>query len=297
MAAPRHAWFWLVVGLVTASQSGNIVRLGDAHPVAITFWRLVLSMAVLLPLASRELVLLGGLTGRQRLLLVGGGVSLAAHWFTWIAAVQQTTVANAAVFFSVNPVLLATAGHFLLGERVGPKLVLAIGLGIAGVAVMGGADLRLAPEHIAGDLWAVLCAALFAVYFLVGKVLRGVLPSRVYVASVYGTALVATSVVMLALELPFTGYDDRTWLCFAGMALLPTLLGHTGLNVALRYFDVGRLSVSTLSEPILAGLVAFLVWGEPVTPQTALGFGLIGSSVVVLVLDREPRAPAGQAPG
>ena len=46
------------------------------------------------------------------------GAALATHFFAWIAAVQLSTVANAAVFFSVNPVIIALAGYFIFGERV-----------------------------------------------------------------------------------------------------------------------------------------------------------------------------------
>lgn len=288
MAAPRHAWFWLILGLVALSQSGNIIRLGDAHPVVITFWRLALALLVLLPLGASQARLLGALGRQGWLLLLGAGLALALHWFAWIAAVQRTTVANAAVFFAVNPVFVAAAGYLVFRERVGPKLLCSIGLGIAGVAVMGGASLRFTPHRLQGDLYAILCALLFAVYFLAGKVLRQELPSRIYVTSVYGTAFLVSLAALLLLELPVAEYDGRTWIAFLGMALVPTLLGHTGLNVALRYFDVSRLSVSTLSEPILAGLVAWLAWGEAITPQTVVGYALIVGSVLLLVLDRAP---------
>ncbi|MEE8410659.1 MAG: hypothetical protein V3T05_13745 [Myxococcota bacterium] len=36
-------YIFLAIGLVAASQSGNIIRIGDAHPVAIAAWRLLLA--------------------------------------------------------------------------------------------------------------------------------------------------------------------------------------------------------------------------------------------------------------
>jgi len=49
---PRTVYAFLGLGLLAASQSGNIIRLGDAHPVAITFWRLALAAVILGPLAG-----------------------------------------------------------------------------------------------------------------------------------------------------------------------------------------------------------------------------------------------------
>lgn len=292
MSVPRSVYVFLVVGLIAASQSGNIIRLGQAHPVAITAWRLLFATLLLAPLAARQYRLLGQLCRRDLILLGVAGAALATHFFAWIAAVQLSTVANAAVFFSVNPVLIALAGYFIFGERVGARLLLSIGLGLAGVVIIGWGDLRVRPEYLAGDLLSVLCAVLFAVYFLVARHVRPRLPSRVYVVVVYGTACVVSFATLFALRLPVTGYNNQTWLCFVLMALVPTMVGHSSLNHAVRYISASRISVATLSEPVLAGLVAFYAWSEPVSAQTAVGYVLICLSVVVLVLDRERKVEA-----
>ncbi len=294
MSVPRSVYVFLVVGLIAASQSGNLIKLGQAHPVAITAWRLLLATVLLAPLAARQYGLLRRLSRRDLILLFVAGAALAAHFFTWIAAVQMSTVANAAVFFSVNPVIIALAGYFFFGERVGPRLLLSIGLGLVGVIIIGWGDLRFRPEYLLGDLSSMVCALLFAVYFLVAKHVRPRLPSRVYVVSVYGTACVVSFVTLFALRLPVFAYSDQTWLCFLLMALVPTMLGHTSLNHAVRYISASRISVATLSEPVLAGLVAFYAWGEPVSSQTAVGYLLIFGSVVVLVLDRERKVEASK---
>lgn len=295
MSVPRAVYVFLVVGLIAASQSGNIIKLGQAHPVAITAWRLLIATLLLAPLAARQYGLLRQLSRRDLILLFVAGAALATHFFAWIAAVQMSTVANAAVFFSVSPVIIALAGYFIFGERVGPRLLLSIGLGLAGVVIIGWGDLQFRPEYLVGDLSSVACAVLFAVYFLVAKHVRPRLPSRVYVVVVYGSACVVSFATLFALRLPMVAYNDQTWLCFLLMALVPTMVGHTSLNHAVRYISASRISVATLSEPVLAGLVAFYAWDEPVSAQTAVGYVLICLSVVVLVLDRERKVEAQTA--
>ncbi len=286
MAAPRWVVVFLVIGLMAASQSGNIIRLGDAHPVAIAFWRLVIASCLFLPFAARRFGTLRAL-GRLDLVLLGlAGAALAGHFFTWIAAVQLTTVANAAIFFAVNPVITATAGYLIFRERPTPRLFASIGLGLLGVLVIGGGDLRFDPSHVKGDVMAVVCSFLFTAYFLLGKRLRQKLPNHVYVTALYGVAAVVSFVVLLWLGLPVAGYAPATWLCFVLMALVPTMLGHTSFNAALKYIHAGRISAATLTEPLLAGLVAFFAWGEGITVQVAVGYALICASVLVLAMDR-----------
>ncbi|MHC4944738.1 MAG: DMT family transporter [Planctomycetota bacterium] len=283
MATPRRVIIFLCIGLAAASQSGNIIRIGDAHPVVMTTWRLAIASLLLAFLARRELTQLKRLDKRERFLLGLAGLALAFHFFTWTAAVQLTTVANATVFFSFNPVITATAGYFIFGERASKRLFLSIALGIAGVAAIGGGDLSFNREHLAGDGMALLCSVLFTVYFLVGKRLRQRLPTGAYVTSVYGTAAVVGFISLSILDLPAVDYSGRTWLCFILLALIPTMIGHTSVNNALKYIAAGKISTATLSEPLLAGLVAYFAWDEEVTVQTAVGYVLISLSVIVLV--------------
>jgi drug/metabolite transporter (DMT)-like permease len=288
MAVPKKVWVFLAIGLAAASQSGNIIRLGDAHPAAIAAWRLLIAAALLAPLAGRDLKLLFRLSRRELVLLLLAGVALAAHFFAWILAVQLTTVANAAVFFSVNPVITATAGYLIFRERASHRLLIAIATGLLGIVAMGWNDLSLSPDNVPGDAAALTCSALFTVYFLLGKRLRRVLPTGAYVTAVYGVAALISFAALLFIGEPMVAYDQRTWLCFVLMALVPTLIGHTSFNNALRYVDAGRISVLTLSEPLLAGLVAFYAWGENITPGVLVGYALISASVVILVSEGDP---------
>jgi drug/metabolite transporter (DMT)-like permease len=291
MKVPRSAVAFLAIGLLAASQSGNIIRIGDAHPAAIAAWRLLLATGILFPLAAPRLSRLADLDGRGRAGLVLGGVALALHFITWIAAVQFTTVANAAIFFSVNPVLTALGGRIFYGERGSPRLALSIGLGLAGVVVMGASDVRLAPGNLVGDAFALGCSVLFSAYMLLGKRVRQTLDNRVYVTALYGVAAVTAFAALAVLDVPATGYTPRTWLCFALMALVPTLLGHTSFNYALRWVEAGRISVLTLVEPALAGLVAWGVWGEEPGLATLAGYALVCLSVLVLITERRVPEP------
>jgi drug/metabolite transporter (DMT)-like permease len=281
-----RVYLFLAAGLIAASQSGNIIRLGEAHPVAIAAWRLLIATVLLVPLAGGRLRELKKLKRLDRGLLVLAGIFLATHFFTWITAVQMTTVANAAVFFSINPVIAALGGLLFFKEQVGWRLMVALGLGLMGVVVIGLDDFSISREHLIGDLWAVVCAVLFAGYFLIGRKLRKTLDTDVYVAAVYGVAAILSLVCLLLLRLPVVDYDSQTWLCFVLMALVPTMIGHTSYNYALKYLKVGTIAVATLTEPVLAGVVAFFAWGEGITWLVALGYLFICLSVLVLFMDR-----------
>lgn len=286
MTTPKRIWIFLAVGVPALSQSANIIRIGDAHPIAIAAWRLGLAALVLAPIAGRGLARIAALGRRDRLLLAGAGVALALHLFTWIAAVQSTTVANSTLIFATNPVITAAAAYLVFGERSSRSLKLAIGVGLLGVAAIAWNDLALQPGNLPGDGLAVLSSFLFTAYLLAGKKVRPSLDTHAYVTAVYGIAALTGFAALAVLGEPFFDYNGRTWLCFGLMALVPTLIGHTSLNAAVKYLPAGRITALTLSEPLLAGAVAVFAWGEIPSPGALAGYVLICGSVLITATGR-----------
>ncbi len=288
MSATRKAWIFLFIGIVAASQSGNIVRLSDASPLAISAWRLAIASLLLAPLAGRRLRGIASLGAVDILFLVLAGVSLAFHFFAWIGAVQRTTVANAAIFFAVNPLVTAVGGFIFFRERPSRRLAMSIALGLIAVVFIGISDLDVNPARFGGNALAVLASLLFTAYFLLGKRVRSKVDTSAYVTAVYGVAAITGFVAMLVTGVPVADYSSRNWTCFLLMALVPTMIGHTSINNALPYIQAGRISAAILMEPLTAGLGAAIFWGEDVQVHTIAGYALICLSVLILVLDPSP---------
>lgn len=280
---PARVVLALCIGLIAASQSGNIVRIGNAPPIVIAAWRLTIASLLMGLLAGRNLLSVRNLSKSDLFWLLVAGIALAFHFFAWIAGVQNTTVANAAICFSVNPVITATAARLIYGEPMTRSLLLSIALGIVGVSMLGLGDLRPEVQYLKGDALAVLSSFLFTLYFLPGKRLRQILDIRSYVACVYGVAGLTGFTFVALLGLPFAGYDAKTWACFFAMAIVPTMIGHTGLNYAIKYLPASVISTLTLTEPAMAGVVAYFAWGEEPGPEAFVSYVLIGLSVAVLV--------------
>lgn len=286
MSAPRKTLLFLAIGIVAAAQSANIIRIGDAPPCVMAAWRLTLAALLLLLIAGRNLRTIFALTRWECLLLIVSGGMLAGHLISWIAAVQNTTVANATLFFSISPVTTALAAHVIFRERLTTRLFLSIGLGLSGVALIGWDDLRINSNRLTGDALSLFSALFFTSYFLIGKRLQQVLTTPVYVTAIYAVAGLSCMVSTLFSQYPLIDYSGRNWTAFLLLALVPTVIGHTALNNALRHIDAGRIAAATMAEPPIAGLVAYLAWNEVPSHLAIVGYFVIVGSVLVLVFDR-----------
>ena len=275
----------LATGILATSQSGNIIRLGAASPIAITMWRLTLASLFILPFALKSRFRLHVLSHREKGLIVLCGVLLALHFYSWIYAVQKTTVANACIIFSLNPLFTALADRFMFKEKLSGKFISALTCGIIGVGIVAWEGVSLGREHALGVLSSLVCALFFTAYFLIGKTLRRKMPTSVYVTAIYGIAAVISLALLLCTGTPLIHYTPQTWLCFSLMALVPTIIGHTTLNYALGRYTASWVSTLTLAEPLLAAIGASLFWREPFTPSTIGGFFLISLSTMILATD------------
>jgi drug/metabolite transporter (DMT)-like permease len=287
---PRHVAL-LILGVAAVSTSAPMIRLADAPPLAVAFYRNLFAAALLLPLAvARHRDELRAL-GRRRagaLLLAGG--FLAVHFAAWIPSVTLTTVAASTVLVTSQPVWAAAGSRLLFGERIPRSAVLGIAVALAGAVLISGADFAVSARAFAGDLLALLGAVTAAGYLLTGRRLRQDLSLAAYTGVVYTVCAALLLLAMLATRTPLSGFEPKVWLLFALMALGPQILGHTVFNYLLRDLDATVVAVAIMGEPVGASLLALALFGE-VPPASAVAGGLLVLAGIYVAVTAQARRP------
>lgn len=269
----------LLAAVLAISWAGPLIRFTDAPALAVAAWRLTLSTLVILPLLWRNRASLSLLNSRDVTLALVAGAFLAVHFWAWIASLEFTTVASSVVLVSMQPMFVAGLSILFLRERPHALQWAGVLVGIAGAALIGWGDFRGGSAALWGDTLALSGALFVSVYYVIGRELRQKLDLWSYTGLVYGTAaiiLLIACVVMPGVEL--TGYDARDWLVFAALAAGPMMIGHTGINYALRYLPAYLANLAALGEPVGAMLLAWLL---PAIRETPTAMGLFGSALVL----------------
>lgn len=286
----------LVIAVLGVSLSGPLVRLSDAHAIAIAVWRLTFSLAIVaVPVG------VGGSWRQWRTLnrtsfglAVVAGVMLALHFWSWNTSVHLTTVAASVVLVNTQPLIVAALSVIWLREPPTSRQWIGIALAVMGAAIVALPDLRqpigARGNPVAGDALAIVGAITAAIYYVIGRRLRVTLNLWAYVALVYGACLLTLLLLAVALHVPLAPYPPREYAIFAGLALGPMLLGHTGMNWALRYARSYQVSIVLLGEPIGATLIAALL---PNIRERPGGYTLAGGALVlvgILLAERRGKA-------
>ena len=158
--------------------------------------------------------------------------------------------------------------------------------GLAGLAAemaAGGASGGAGSLALLGDALAFIGAITAACYYLIGRRLRQTISLWPYVAIVYGAAFVSCVALAVVTGATLGGQPPRELAIFAGLAVGPMLLGHTGMNWALGHLPAFVVNLTTLGEPVGATLLAaVLPWiRETPGPLTLVGGTLVLAGVLL----------------
>lgn len=284
----------IAMGVIAVSAAAILIRMADAHPLALSFWRCALGALVLAPFAGRTAARGTRLDGGQWRQLVGAGAFLAVHFALFISALELTTVASASVLIAMSPLFVGLGAAVLLDEPPTRRTWIGISLAAAGAAAVGIADAgeQVAANALLGDALAFGGAAAVAGYLLIGRAARRRLPVTVYAGAVYAISALLLLPVCLIADAPLWGYETGTWLAIGGLVVGPQLLGHTVFNALLSTVTATVVAVTVLAEPVGATILAALLLGE----LPAAGFWAGAPLVLVGVFLAATRRRGERAP-
>ena len=262
------------------STSAIFVKLAEAPSGIIAFYRLLFTLCFLIPALlcrKKERKQLWQLSARQWRLAVVSGALLAIHWVMWFESLRYTSVASSTVLVSLQPLFSILWGGLLLHETVTKQGMAGVFLAIAGSVIIGWGDFQVSGAAFWGDVLSFASAGVISLHFLVGQILRKELDVLPYTAVCYSASTVCLAVYALVTGQLFTGYSLQTWGCFAGLALFATVGGQCVFNLLLKYLPATAVTMGILGEPVGTILLAFLIFGERIVLQQALGmFCILG---------------------
>lgn len=282
---PLRVWLVLAAGLSVLGSSAILVRFAsDAPGLALATWRTVFSVALVAPVAlAKARPELRRLPRRDLALIAAAGVLLGLHFIAWITALYHTSVASASVLVTTSPLFIAALGYVFLRERLRVRTVFAIAAAVFGGALIGLADARAGafPRAALGNGLALLAALLFSVYILIGRAVRQRADFLAYLLPLYVFAAVTCAAAALLRGVPLGQPWPILGLCLL-MALGPQLLGHGAFNFAVRYLPAALLGLLSLTEPIVASLLALVLFGEAPPLLALAGMVLVLVSIALV---------------
>jgi drug/metabolite transporter (DMT)-like permease len=223
-----------------------------------------------------------------RLLVMAGMSSLTLLLFFY--AVRHTNVAIAMFLLFLMPLWVALAAPRVFHSPREPIVWPALGLALAGLAVILVPDLlgEGLKISLAGLLAGLFTGFGYATYTVSVKGLTKIVaPSTISMAEAAGDTLL---VLPLALwQFSSTGYhvDGRAWIAAAVMGVVCTAISYTLWIEGTRRVRVEHVTILGYVEPVVGPLYAVFLVGQMPTMRTVIGGALIlGAGLLVIVFGR-----------
>ncbi|MEU2230975.1 DMT family transporter [Streptomyces vietnamensis] len=296
LSVGRSLLYLIVAGIAwgTAGAAASLIfRVSDMGPLALSFWRCVGGLALLLgalTLRPRRSAARtdGAPRGRRTARILGTGIGLTVFQSAYFAAVEATGLAvGTVVTLGAGPVLIAIGARLTMGERLGRGGVVAVGGALAGlfVLVLGGGAAEVRPL---GVVLAVVSAAGYAAITLITRWLgRDGGGTDALATTTWAFAIGAVGLLPAALAeglVPHTDAPVSVVLLLVYVAAVPTALAYALYFAGAAVVRAATVSVIMLLEPVSAALIAVSLLGERLTVAIVLGTLLLLAAVTGLAL-------------
>ncbi len=274
---PFNPYIAVVIGVIAVSTSAILVKMASGAPAGIiAFYRLFLSVMMMLPIILfkyKEEV--RSIAKRDWILATISGLFLALHFILWFESLNYTSVASSVVLVTLQPVFAFIGTYFFFGERFSVAAVISMLITLVGSFIIGWGDFQISGLALLGDILALLGAVTVTGYFLLGQQLRRSLSLMTYTFIVYGISSIALFIYNVVIGNNLFHYSANNWIIFLSLAIIPTFLGHTLFNWALKWLSTSTISMAIVFEPIGATILAYLILGEVVTSAQWLGGSIV----------------------
>jgi drug/metabolite transporter (DMT)-like permease len=202
---------------------------------------------------------------------------------------QYMTAGLTSLLFATLPFFVVVFAHFMIpGERVTARKVSAMLLCFIGVAIIFSRELMFTINSFWGGIAVIASAGIAGCANVVGKKYSQSINStaNVVVQMGVGAILLVAAGLLLEHGAPLN-FDYTSVFAILYLAVLGSTFAFVALYWLFAHMEVTRISLFTFITPIVAVLLGWLILGESVDVNVAIGGSLILVGVVLL-----SRAPA-----
>lgn len=263
----------LLLGIVGASSAAIWVRMASSVVVIdnrvgfslfLAASRLILSALILFPTWNK--LNLTQINHKSFYYAIAAGASLAVHFATWITSLAYTSIAASTVLVTTNPIWVGIFSSWWYEDKLSRQNIIGIGIALIGSIVIAIADSTVSQgfrNPLLGDVLAMVGAVMSSLYLVFGsQAQKQGLSTNIYSVISYSTAAILLSPLPLVYGTSYWGYSSQVYLYALLMSVVSQVIGHTSLNWAIKWISPILVSLSLLFEPVLASLIAAIIWQE-----------------------------------
>jgi drug/metabolite transporter (DMT)-like permease len=270
------ALFALFAGATCIALSPIWVRVSEVGPTASAFWRVALAVPLLWGALALTPRAAAAASRPQWPLLAAAGLAFAGDLAFWHWSIRFTSVANSTLLANLASIFVTLAAWVLWRQKPRGQFLVGLALALAGVGLLVQTSVGFSSTALFGDALGVVTALFYAWYLLSVKGLRdrGAATLRVMAVTTTLTALILLPVALASGE-ALVPASAAGWLVLLGLAWISHAGGQGLIAHALAHLPAAFSSVGLLLQPVMAGVFAWVLLGEPLAALQIAGGAVV----------------------
>lgn len=283
----RRALTLILFASAAFSTAGPLARAArPLHPLFVAFGRVALASLLLFALdRGGTFAAFRSLDTTKRRKIVAAGVILAAHFALFLWGLDTTSMPAAIALIALEPLSVVLFAWLFFGIRPNAREQTGLLLAMTGAVLLASSS-GTGEHRLLGDVLVLAAVSLYGVYVAIARSVGRALPATSYAALVYGTAAAA-----LACALPFTPFATPEWpvpspslLAVAGLACIPTLIGHTSVQIGARFLSPSTIALVSPGETLGGLVLTALFYGAVPSARELAGAAILLSGATLAIL-------------
>jgi drug/metabolite transporter (DMT)-like permease len=278
----------LVVALISISTSSIIARfLPDVSSIVIALWRLVFASVAVWTYSffkpQRKI------KKNNIVLFILSGFLLGLHFVCFYQAVKLTSIANATLLGITAPMFTLLIERFVFKRKFKKIVFIGFLVSLIGTIIITGMKFSLTTDSEIGKLYGLSAALCISFVYLLANKIRTETSTVSYTRLLYFIAAMFLFVIAYANGENIFELNKSNFLWLFALGLFPTILGHSLLYYGIKYTSPTIIASVPLGEPVIATILAWMIFFEKVSIITLAG-GILILCGVYLIIVNSPRA-------
>ncbi len=271
------------MGIIGIGTSGPVIALSAMPILALVFWRNLGGSLLMLTFALRNREWMKTENRQGMKWAAFAGIALSFHFIGFFIAMRFTTVAAGTALTALQPIF---AAYFVkrLGGHIPRQAWIGMVISFLGVLIITGVDFQISRRAFIGDVAAIVCAALAALYVMLGSQAQRTISTSTYTSICYFVCALTALPIALVTQTQVWGFSAREWWLLLALIAGAQILGHTMFNLALKRVSPAIVSLIVFFEVPVGAILAY--WWLDQFPSAGTIPGLIlllfGCAIFVL---------------
>ena len=246
------------------------IAVAELDPVVVAFGRTALGAVLLLPFALRSKALRPLLT-HWRWLLLYTGLEIVGPWVLLGHAETRLTSSTTGLLIAMVPIVAAIILTATGQDRLGPRRIAGLLIGLAGVALLVGLDVHV------GDFVAILQILGVVIGYAIGPIIISRQLSDLPSIGVVTASLILAAIIYAPFTpfVPASNITPSAVLSVVVLAVFCTAIAFLVMFALIAEAGPARMTLITYVNPAVALLLGALVLQEPITLGLVVGFPLV----------------------